>query len=255
MLKPFRLCFTWVLVLLLAGCTQTKNPEQTNAHNPEAALINAQLGIAYLKQGDFQRSKRKLQLALEQDNHSAIVLDAMAYFLEATGQVQAAEKFYQKAIATGHDRGSAQNNYGAFLCRHKHYKEAEVHFLLATRAKDYSTPANAYENAGLCALESQDQEKSEYYFTKALQKEPRSAKSLLKLSQIHYTKRDFVLARQDMDHYLAIYSPTPESLLLGLRIADHLGDTKTVAANTTQLREKFADSGAYQEILATEKSS
>ncbi len=262
-MRRARQCFiVGLLTVLLIGCStfspsknSQKSQSRETAHNPDAALINVQLGVAYLRQGDNDRAKRKLTLALQQDPQSAIVLDAMAYFLESTGEPKSAENFYKKAVTVNSNRGSAENNYGAFLCRQKRYKAGEAHFLLATQAENYLTPADAFENAGLCALDEGKLARAEHYFTKALQKQPRSAKSLLKLAQIHYTEGDFILARQYMERYLANNPPTAESLLLGLRVADHLGDTKTVVVNSTQLRERYATSREYQELLAAEKAS
>lgn len=248
-----------LLLGLLSACGGKKSHEQQVpkgrqiTYNPKAAGYNVQLGLAYLNQGNIDLSKRKLNLAIKQNPDSPQVLGAMAYFLESTGEPKAAESYYQKAITTGKDLGSAENNYGTFLCRQKRYDAAEQHFIRATQASNYLTPADAFENAGLCAMQKGDQQKAEQFFTKALQKQPRSAKSLLELAQINYNRGNFFQARQYMKRLLAAHQPTAETTWLNLRIAEQLRDKGAVAVNSTLLREQFADSREYQEYLAVEK--
>jgi type IV pilus assembly protein PilF len=142
-------------------------------HNREAANYNAQLGLVYLKQGDIKLAKSKLLLALQQAPSEPLILDSMAYFLEITGEIQRAESYYLQAINHAPKKGAVQNNYGTFLCRHKRYQESLKHFLLAVEDSSYLNTAQAYKNAGLCALKIPNKKLAKEYLQKALTNDPR----------------------------------------------------------------------------------
>jgi type IV pilus assembly protein PilF len=119
--------------------------------NKEAAGYHAQLGLAYLKQGDISLAKKKLLLALQQAPNDPLILDAMGYFLEATGDIELSERYYLQAIKLAPKNGAVQNNYGTFLCRHTRYQESLAYFLLAVKDSNYVNTGQAYKNASLCA--------------------------------------------------------------------------------------------------------
>lgn len=161
----------WIIVIftiLLSACSTMPN----QSSNPEAATINTQLGLKYLQQGDIPSAKSKLLLALQEDSNNPIVVDAMGYFWERTGDLDSAEEYYLCAIKLGAHKGEVQNNYGTYLCRHKRYQESIKHFLLAVQDVNYLHVAAAYENAGLCALRIPDKKLARKYLQLAVQHDP-----------------------------------------------------------------------------------
>jgi len=160
-----------------------------NSHqnlNQIAADDNVKLGLAYLQEGNTPRAKEKLLMAVEQAPRWAVAKDALGYFFEVTGDKKTAEKYYQQAIILSPYDGASLNNYGTFLCRDHRPVEAEKMFLKAAIIPDYLNTAEAYENAGLCALTIPDKNKAKIYFEKALQQEPQrkiSARELEKLNE------------------------------------------------------------------------
>lgn len=138
----------------------------------KAALLNVQLGLAYLKQGDRPRAKKKLLTALEEAPLSADTNSAMAYFFEQTHELKRSKAFYLKAIALASGSGAQLNNYGTFLCRQGAYQEAELYFLKAVNDSHYINTAAAYENAGLCSLAEGSAKKARLYFKNALNQDP-----------------------------------------------------------------------------------
>ena len=194
----FRAGLLVVVFLLLQSCQHTKiNPYQ------EAAYYNTQLGLAYLKQGDRVRAKRKLLIALTQAPELPDVNAAMAYLMEKTGEMDNAAFYYKKAIAVAPNRGESLNNYGAFLCRHSNYREAQVYFLKAIHDTQYEHTAGAYENAGLCAAAIPDDKKAIYYFKKALEHDPLRKQSLNELVRIELKRGHKRQAKAFLRHYSA----------------------------------------------------
>jgi type IV pilus assembly protein PilF len=148
-----------------------------------AAILNTQLGLAYLKQGYIPRAKKKLLIAMAQNPESADVEAAMAYFFEQTKEWAYAEQHYRKAITLS-PGGAQWNNYGAFLCKRQKYIEAERYFLKAIKDIQYINTARAYENAGLCAINAGNYKKAKYYLTKALEQDHKRNKAREALKKI-----------------------------------------------------------------------
>lgn len=219
----------WLILLLLQACQHNSvlKAEQTAQlqKRNEAASYNTQLGLAYLKQGDRPRAKRKLLTALDLAPDSADVNVAMAYYLEKTGEVQRAQVYYQKALALAPDSGAQLNNYGTFLCRLGHHKEAERYFLKAVNDIHYVHTAAAYENAGLCAAAVPDYPKAKYYYAKALQQDPRRKQALYELAAMELKEKHASKALEYMQKYPELSLHDPNLLAMALSAAHQAGKT------------------------------
>lgn len=161
---------------------------ETNAE--QAAVTNAQLGLAYLQKGYYSASKERLLSALRDDPHIAASWYSMAYYLEKTGDAKTADDYYQKAISVDSHSGSAKNNYGTFLCRSGQYQKAIRYFVLAAREPSYLDVASAYENAGICAMRIPDNKMAMRYFQRALDNNPGRYLSLLNIARLNYLAHD-----------------------------------------------------------------
>jgi type IV pilus assembly protein PilF len=171
-----------IIVILLSACSPLAD---NNESLQMAANDNVQLGLAYLQQNDVPRAKEKFLLACQQAPKWPVALDAMAYFLEQTDDNAGAATYYQRAIVYSPKDGGALNNYGAFLCRNHNPQQAIEALLRAVRDPNYINSAEAYENAGLCALTIPDQEQAKYFFTKALQQDPSRQVARNELEKLH----------------------------------------------------------------------
>ncbi len=172
-----KLSIFFTLSLLLASCA-------TQPTNPEAAGLNTKLGYSYMQQGDMQQAKSKFLLAIQQDPKNPLILQAMGYYLEQTGEVKMADNYYQQALAIAPEKGAVQNNYGDFLCRQGKRHQAIKHFVLATQDISYLYVTQAFENASSCALKIPDKKLARYYLQKALKSDPNNKaikQKLLKL--------------------------------------------------------------------------
>jgi len=145
---------------------------QSQTNNEQAAKYNIQLGLAYLKQGDVERAKLKLNKAIEQDPKLPEAYTAMAYFQMLAGNMGIAEDYYKKAVSLAPANGETHNIYGGFLCVESRYKEAEQEYLKAVADPHYVAVGQAYENAGWCALSAKDNAKAIYYFRQAVKNDP-----------------------------------------------------------------------------------
>lgn len=204
----------------------------------DAATYNVQLGLAYLKQDDRPRAKRKLLTALDLAPHSPEVNAAMAYYLEKTGEINKARLFYQKALAYAPNSGAQLNNYGTFLCRQGNYQEAERYFLKAVKDVRYVNTAGAYENAGLCTAAIPDYDKAKHYFAKALEQDSRRKQALYELVTIELKENQVERALMNLQKYPEIVLHDARFLSLAVDASHRAGKTEVEAAYQLRLMDK-----------------
>ena len=180
--------FFLVVFLFLQSCHYdlglNGNTSPSTQRQAEAASYNTQLGLAYLQEGQRPRAKQKLLKAYDQAPDSPNVNAAMGFFFEKTGDVKKATEFFDKALSLAPHDGIQLNNYGAYLCRQKHYADAEGYFLKAVKDVHYVNSAGAYENAGLCVAQIAEYKKAIHYFKQALKQDPSRKQSIAELLRI-----------------------------------------------------------------------
>lgn len=193
------------LSMNLISCAGNKSeinlPDSHPAPKPDlaaAAKTNVEIGMVLLKKGDPEAAKESFLRALSQAPNSSETWYAMAYYYEFTGNSAEAERDYRRAIALAPraNAGAARNNYGAFLCREKRYKEGLKQVLMAAESPNYLNTAEAYENAGLCAERIPDTKNALFYFQKALENDPKRSGSLYSVANIYSAMGNKALAQQ-----------------------------------------------------------
>ena len=227
------------MVMLVMGCT-TSGP--TTGNPKHAAEPNAQLGLAYMEQGDYEEAMKKLKHALELDSRSANANHYIAEVYAKIGKNKEAEEHYRKAMSLAPSDPMLLNNYGVFLCRQRRLDEAQEKFLAAAKQPFYKTPEVAYNNAGLCAMEVPDLAKAEEYFRAALRINPNTPDALFEMANIKFKQREDFNARAFVQRYLSVAPATPQILWLGVRIERNLGDDSASARYAKLLQEKFPTS-------------
>jgi type IV pilus assembly protein PilF len=205
-------------LIVFTGCSSV-HTSSDEKQDQKPALVNTQLGMAYLQNQQIPEAKQKLLLALKQDPSLPEAWYSMGYFYESIGDAKEANSYYVKAVSLAPTRGDVQNNYGTYLCRTGDYSAAIQHFLSATQDKQYLDTASAYENAGLCALKIPDKKLAMQYFTTALTQDSNHPTSLIELAQLQYERGNYAVAKQNLQQFLSISAATPQSKLLSEQLA------------------------------------
>ncbi len=230
------------LITLLMGCSSSPN-EGIRSASPmlatTAAEANANLGLGYMRQGNYSEALVKLERALRQNPKLARAHHYIAELYNRLNEKQLADKHYATALELDPLDASAQNNYGAFLCAQGRYDEAEPHFLAAVRHPLYTGRAETNENAALCASQAGDDAKAEKYLHAALESNPRLPKSLYRLAEINYQKQRYLPARAFLQRYEAVAAPVAASLWLGFRIEKQNGNEQAAAEYARQLEHSY----------------
>lgn len=239
-----RLIVALVLSALLGACAQTSTPRDPYDKSPErqAAEVNTALGSGYMERGEYEVAKEKLERALEYDRSYAPAHTLMAVLYERIGQPDKAGPHYRRAVELDPDDGAVNNNYGQFLCRNANFEAAEPYFLAATADPFYRTPALAWANAGTCALRAGNLDKAESYLRQSLEYDAEFPDALLPMAGLSFRRGSYLQARAFLQRYEATGNRSADSLLLGYRIENELGDRRAAERYREQLEEAFPDS-------------
>lgn len=228
------------LPLIAAGCTTSGDTVRpgTEPDLSEAARINTQLGIEYLRKGEDKLALEKLEKALEQDDDQAMAHSVIAFLYQRRGESELAERHYRKALSRNDEDPLTLNNYGAFLCARGEWRKATRLFVESAGLRSNTTPEDAWANAGTC-LRTRDPAQAEAYLREALKINARHPNALVQMAELTYEKKDFLRARAFLQRYQAVARDTAQTLFLAARTERALGDAIAARTYERRLRTEF----------------
>lgn len=225
-IKPTHILINLAAIATLSACvTVTDGPPKVEAEPKEMAESRIALGLGYLEKGNMVRARENLELAIQHAPNYYRAQISMAHYYEQVGESEEARKTYQKALRQDPRNGNVLNNYGTFLCKQGKYKKADQYFNKAIEQPYYYLVSASYENAALCALKAGDDDKAQYYFTRALDHDPIRARSILQLSQLEVQKEQFTNARIRLMKFHQMYGYQIPSLKILIELESKVGNT------------------------------
>jgi type IV pilus assembly protein PilF len=234
---------TLLATLALGACVTTTTNDPKPAEDPEeAARINTQLGAEYLKQGNMELARDKLEKAIEQNPQLASAHTYLALVYDELGDIDKSEDHYERALRLEPGVATTLNLYGAFLCRHDREKDAERYFEEAAKDRRYKTPEVPLTNAGVCLLRVPDQKGAEGYFRQALEANPRFQDALWQMSRLSFDRANYLQARAFLQRYSEVGIMNAQALWLGVRVERSLGDHQAADRYAQRLQQEFPNS-------------
>lgn len=228
---------------LVCACAQTSKQElRPGVQTNDVALSNLNLGVEYLRRGEYEKALEKLERAKEADPRYPLIYNTYGVLYERLGDFERAENSFEKALQLDRNDSATLNNYGRFLCRRQRPEEAEETFRRAAENPLYETPEIPITNAGTCVLNNGRAEDAEKYFRRALELNPRIPAALLQMSNLSFQRGKVLPARGYLQRYLEVAKHTPQSLWLGIQIERELGDKDAISSYALLLRNNFPDS-------------
>lgn len=234
-MKLPKLAFVLLAVFSLSLQAKEKRDDTQLSRQGKIALGLAQ---SYLSSGDPEGAMARVQQAKRSDPRAPEVYALEAAVHDRMGdQTKAGESFAQ-ALRLDPARASIQNNYGAWLCEHARYAEAEAAFAIALADGDYRASGQPVFNAGRCAMKAGKYDQAETHFRQLLQKTPDDAGVLMALAETKLAAGNAFEARAFLQRREAL-GVSAEVLSLGARIEDAAGDARAAALYRKRLREEF----------------
>jgi len=239
---------------LLAGC-MSHGPKPFSTPEPvKAAQINLEMGIDYLRKGNLNQAKEKIDKALEQDPRNAKAQMTAGMLYDRLGEGSKAEGHYARGLALDPKNPEVQNNFGAYLCQKGKYERGEKLALEAAGNPLYRTPEAAYLNAAQCARSAGDLKRSEENLRKALAVRPKFGDALIQMADLSYKQTEYLAARGFLERYLAVGRNTPASLWLGVRIERGLGNDGAAQNYAQRLKSEYPRAAQTKELLESERN-
>lgn len=236
------LLFATILISSAACQSVGNNNIKPTVKSNKVAQANLNLGIEYLKRGQYEASLEKLLKAKDADPNYSPTYNGLGLLYQTIGELAQAEDFYQKALDINSNDSSTLNNYGRLLCSQKRYEKAEETFLKAASNPLYKTPELAITNAGLCAVSAGNSISAERYFRQALEINKNIPLALLEMADISFQQEDYLAARGYFQRYEFQARHSARSLWLGIQIETQLKDKNAVASYELLLNNQFPDS-------------
>jgi type IV pilus assembly protein PilF len=238
--------------IVLVACSSGK--VGSGGNRVEAAQFNMQLAIDYFRQGDLNQAKEKLDRALEQDPRNAKTHSTAGFLYAQLREPDKAERHYERAVSLDPKDPEIRNNFSVFLCGQGKFARGEKQALEAIADPLYRTPELALYNAGLCAQGAKDDKRAENYFRRALAVQPRFAPALLEMAAVEYRTQNYLPARAFIERYMSAQRPpSPQALLLAVRIERALGNRATAGDYARTLLNEHPTSDETKALLEMDR--
>jgi len=242
-----RALFAALIAVALASCATQDAPRKGESKS-DAAEYNMQLGVGYLQKGNLAVAKDKLERSYKENPRDPNVHNALALLYERLNEPKKADMHYREAVRLAPKNPELSNNYAVYLCRTNRPDEGVKRFLAAATNPLYRKPEAAFTNAGVCLRNAKKDSEAEQNFLRALQVRPNYAEAAYQLGDLDFGRGRLQEARARVDGYLGAFKPTPDLLLLGVRITAALGDRLAAERYARRLRVDFPDSQQSREI-------
>ena len=238
-----RIFLCMLTTLALCACASTPSDEGgdvSKANRGEAARINTQLGLDYMRRGDLKMAEEKLKRAIAQDSKLSIAHAGLGMVYSHRDRDDDADTEFREALSLDPRNPDTLNNYGSFLCSKGKADKAEELFVKAAQNRDYPRPELAWTNAGVCMRERAP-DKAEQYLREALKVNPEFPDALSQFAQLSYDKSDYLRARGFLQRYEAVAAPSAQTLWLRWKTESALGDAPAARAYQQQLKTQFPE--------------
>jgi type IV pilus assembly protein PilF len=245
----FKLQLLLIIFLLSSGCVTTNTGDMSQgASKEDAARLNMDLGISYLRQGDLDQAVIKLEKSIAEEPNNATAHRALGLVYEALGDNVGAEKEYRTAVKQAPADPDALNQLAVFICIHGSKQEAMTLFDRALAVPRYQSRYMLYTNAGTCEMQ-ENLAKAEEYFRRALAVNSVYPEALFQMADVTYRREYYLQSRAFVERYLNASQPTPGILWLAYRVESELQDMGEAQDFAEQLLREFPDSVEARMLL------
>lgn len=225
--------------LAIAGCGLWNDKSEERRRSSE---LYVRKGVAYLEAGRYEQALADLERALDFNSRNSEAHNALAVLYERLDKQDDALSHYKRAVSLDENNYGALNNYSRFLCSHGNYEEGVQMLEQVISSRLYAQPWLVLTNKGICYKSAGRVDEAERILREALESSPDFAPALLELARIAFEKKEYLTTRAFLQRYAGAAQHTAETLLLGVRTEEALGNQASVRNYLGQLLDKFRDS-------------
>jgi type IV pilus assembly protein PilF len=206
------------------------------------ARIRLELAAAYYGQGQFTTALDELKQVMKLDANLVDAFELRGLIYDALNEPGLAEDSFKRALVIDPNNPSVLHNYGWYLCRKQQYEQADELFARVTEQPVTVVTSKSLLARGVCQLQAGSLPNAEKSLVRAYELEPGNPATAYNLALVLYKKGDFERARFHIRRVNNVSErANPESLWLGIRIENKLGNIPGRDELASQLRSRFND--------------
>lgn len=221
----------------------------------ERARLRLELARGYFEQGQTTVALDQVKQSLAADPLYAPALNLRGLIYVRLGEFRLAEASFQQALRINARDGDTHHNLGWAYCQEGRYPEAVQAFGRALQVPGYTSPGRTWLTQGICQARGGLRDAAEASLTKAYELEPGNPITAYNLAALlqqrgQSAKAQFYIRRLNNSELA-----NAESLWLGIRVENRLGNREVVRQLGDQLKRRYPQSrelslyerGAYDE--------
>lgn len=238
-----------VMVAMLAGCVTTETGGLGSKADEKKALdYSLQLARNYIRESNWEAAKRHLKNALEIDDSSAEIYEALALVFQNTGELELAQENYKKSIRLDPKASRVRNNYAVFLFSQQKYPAAAEQLEVVVEDTLYRNRSSALANLGRCYIQLERWQDAEQVLRRAYLLDRGNPGLMFELAEVYFKLADFPKSQQFYDGYRnQVKQQLPQGLWLGIRLADKFDNRNAVSSYALALKNMYPTSKEYLE--------
>lgn len=227
---------------------------QTQSDESEArrrALIRMELATAYYSQGQMTTALDELKQALAVDPTVPSAYNLRGLIYDALGNDALADESFRMALRQDATDGGAMHNYAWYLCRRRHFEEADALFVRALAVPQYRDAPQTHLVRGVCQSRAGRLEAAEKSLVRSYELDASNPATAANLAYVLYRRGEYERARFYIRRVNGNQNlSNAETLWLAARIEYKLNNLSGADDLGTQLRNRFPDSreaAAYEQ--------
>ena len=259
-----RRIFAWVICFFLVGLSGCAGAPGANSSVPakgsdwvtesdepelrKRARIRTELATGYFEQGKTTIALDEIKQALATDPSygPAHNLRGLAYM--RLGDMALARESFQRAVALNPRDADAAHNLGWLHCQLKEHAEANVQFQRALSVPGYNQAGKTHMAQGVCAARAGNLSMAEQSLIKSFELDPANPVVSYNLALVLFGRNDFSRAQFHLHRLNGSVHANAETLWLGIRVENKMGNNIGVRGLSEQLRLKYPQSAERQKL-------
>lgn len=248
----------------LAGCAShpdgsghgdSKADIVTESDEPDSrrrARIRLELAVGYFEQGQTTVALDELKQSLAADPSYADAYNLRGLIYMRLNDPRLAEEGFRRALSISPRSADTLHNFGWFLCQQGRFAESTQNFGKALANPLYGGRAKTWMAQGLCQMKAGQREDAEASLLRSYELDAGNPIAGYNLALLLFQRGDYVRAQFYVRRINNSEFANAETLWLGIRVEQRLGNADAVQQLSGQLRKRFAQSA---ELAALERGA
>lgn len=240
-----------VLVSVVAGCASSASPaapgsdlltESDETLARKRARIRLELAVGYYNNGQTTIALDELKQSIAADPTLLEAHNLRGLIYMRLNDASLAEESFRKALQINPQASSVQHNLGWMLCQQGRMVESNRQFLAAIAEPSYVDKAKSWMTMGVCQAKAGQAVEAEASLQRAYELDASSPVTGYNLALVLFQRAEYVRSQFYIRRINNGDLANAESLWLGIKVEQRLGNRDAVAQLGAQLRKRFPQS-------------